>query len=287
MYRNIYFIGPIYTEFIQNELHSSNWMSCIGGNIGNVAIMLGNERIIKVHCISRISNDTFGKNIREILKSNRINTKCIQEDQQYKSDIIFVDIFKKTVYEIEHKCYEKCVIPNFLDNNKPVIIYFNNSSLKNEYLCRNIANLCLTYNNLSIFDLSGTYQRNNKNLIDNFIKPNINIYIGKRDQLEQLVNLQLPDIIKNKNNIFRFLNFFIVKDYEGYKYSSKTLDILIPIDINDYTSYWDTSVFIAAILNYIIQKKTEINFENKEYIYEMFNYANINTCNHNSKYLQK
>ena len=67
MYRNIYFIGPIYTEFIQNELHSSNWMSCIGGNIGNVAIMLGNERIIKVHCISRISNDTF-KKYTEILK---------------------------------------------------------------------------------------------------------------------------------------------------------------------------------------------------------------------------
>ena len=285
MYRNIYFIGPIYTEFIQNELDASNYMSCIGGNIGNVSIMIANEKIIKVYCISRISNDSFGANIRSILKEHDVHTKYIQEDQTHISSIIFIDLYKNKLFQTENFCYENCIIPNFIENNKTVLLYFTIDTLINKTIIDGIIDACIADNIISIFNLNGEYKEEYQFLIKSFLIHNINICIGTRKEIEQLFKNSLENIIKKKNTLFKKLFFIIIKDYNGYKYTSSELDILIPVHYEG--TNWENSVFTAAMLNFFIKNNTTKEFNNPNYVYQMFDYCNINTANHNSKYLQK
>ena len=267
MYDEIILIGPLYIEFLKNDY---DWISCIGGDIGNISILLFNINFKRFVCISKIGNDYFGENIINIFKDYKINYNYIQKDTTLNTYVNFInqnleDIFNyKMAYPYDTLCISNTI------NKK--IIYVSIESL---YSIENINKIIyLSKNNLIIFDI---YKINNIyiyliNYIINNLLPIINILIGLNINYNKISN-NISFLKKKIKNLY-----FLIFIFEN-KYYFITNEFNFSFDKQNHIyNKWTNNILISCCLAYLINNNLLINkqYINIIHISKLFEYINSN-----------
>jgi sugar/nucleoside kinase (ribokinase family) len=282
---NVYLIGPIYNHLIESI--ENIYESYIGGNIGNISIILSNynnKNIKNIYCISKLSNDNEGNILKNMLKEHNINTNYIQEET---TNSLFTSLIHSNI-DIKNnndtlnndKVYNSISIITNLSNNNDIsnILYISFETFNNNINIVNSIIKLINNNNITvIFDITNIskYLIHNikQDIIDNILIY-INIFIGNIEDFNILFNNKINNIIDVIEFIYPKLLFMIIKDANNYQFISKKKIYKINHTIDYIKNKWNNNIFISSIIIYYIQYLFNINNYDINIINNLFNFCN-------------